>query len=92
MGGGAGPENERSCLGMRDPYEILGVDRKSSATDIKSAYRRLAKKLHPDANKNDPKAAWHAAISWRATSTPGRRIGCKAPPAAPARAVGKSKA
>src|SRR5271157_995705 len=42
---------------MRDPYEVLGLDRKASATDIKSAYRRLAKKLHPDANKNDPKAA-----------------------------------
>jgi DnaJ-class molecular chaperone len=42
---------------MRDPYEILGVDRKASAGDIKSAYRRQAKKLHPDANKNDPKAA-----------------------------------
>ena len=42
---------------MRDPYEVLSVDRKASAGDIKSAFRRLAKKLHPDANKNDPKAA-----------------------------------
>ncbi len=42
---------------MRDPYEVLGLDRKASAGDIKSAYRKLAKKLHPDANKNDPKAA-----------------------------------
>ncbi len=42
---------------MRDPYEVLGVDRKASAADIKGAFRRLAKKLHPDANKNDPKAA-----------------------------------
>ncbi len=42
---------------MRDPYQVLGLDRKASAADVKSAYRRLAKKLHPDANKNDPKAA-----------------------------------
>ena len=42
---------------MRDPYEVLGVDRKATAADIKSAFRRQAKKLHPDANKNDPKAA-----------------------------------
>ena len=42
---------------MRDPYEVLGVTKTASAADIKSAFRRQAKKLHPDANKHDPKAA-----------------------------------
>ncbi|MGN6114538.1 MAG: DnaJ C-terminal domain-containing protein [Nitrobacter sp.] len=42
---------------MRDPYEVLGVQRGASAAAIKSAFRKLAKKHHPDANKNDPKAA-----------------------------------
>src|SRR6476661_3558195 len=42
---------------MRDPYDILGVSKNASAAEIKSAFRRQAKKLHPDANKNDPKAA-----------------------------------
>ena len=42
---------------MRDPYQVLGVQKGADAAAIKSAYRKLAKKLHPDANKDDPKAA-----------------------------------
>jgi len=43
----------------RDPYEVLGVARGASAEDIKSAYRRLARRYHPDVNPNDPSAEDH---------------------------------
>ena len=41
---------------MRDPYTVLGVPRTAGEKDIKSAYRKLAKKYHPDQNPDDPSA------------------------------------
>lgn len=41
---------------MRDPYQVLGVNKDASAGEIKSAFRKLAKKYHPDQNPDDPKA------------------------------------
>lgn len=40
--------------GMKDPYDVLGVKRNAAQDEVKQAYRRLAKELHPDLNPDDP--------------------------------------
>src|ERR1700693_150468 len=44
-------------MNYKDYYQVLGVAKNASEKDIKSAYRRLARKWHPDANPKNPKEA-----------------------------------
>ncbi len=51
---------------MSDPYTTLGVPRSASEVEIKSAYRKLAKELHPDKNKDNPAATERFSVVTRA--------------------------
>ena len=43
---------------MRDPYTVLALPRHASETEVRHAYRRLARLYHPDHNPQDPRAAY----------------------------------
>jgi len=60
----------------RDPYDVLGVQRDASEQDVKKAFRRLARELHPDVNAHDPGAEEkfkEAAEAYEILSDPERR-------------------
>jgi curved DNA-binding protein CbpA len=61
---------------MKDPYETLGVQRDATPDDIRKAYRRLAKKLHPDlnpGNKDSEDRFKDAALANELLSDPDKR-------------------
>src|SRR5580700_12310723 len=45
-----------ASMAKRDYYDVLGIPRSASPDEVKSAFRKMARKFHPDATKNDPKS------------------------------------
>ncbi len=65
-----------SATTPRDPYEVLGLPRDAAEQDVKKAFRRLARELHPDVNAHDPDAEdkfKEAAEAYEILSDPERR-------------------
>ena len=59
-----------------DYYDVLGVGREAGDADIKKAFRRLARDLHPDVNRHDPEAEEkfkEAAEAYEVLTDPERR-------------------
>ncbi len=62
--------------GLRDFYEVLGVDRSANDDEIKKAYRKLARQYHPDANPDDAEALERfkeISVAYEALSDPEKR-------------------
>ena len=60
-------------MSKRDYYEVLGVPRSADDAELKSAYRKLAKKFHPDQNQGDPEAEVDSCGVAMVTDIHGRR-------------------